>query len=318
MCSVPRLPRSINSRRACACRTSRSCSSIASSDRGRAEVADAGRVVTEHDVRAGRWYLDSGRIPTCIAVEAGQADLFLSGLSRHRFPNARARRLSPARCRGHVPPRAARPGRHALRHPHRRFFRQGDTYLFRFRFEGTVNGEPSDTMRDGGRRLLHRRGAGRRQGRRADRARIGGPRPASSRTTGAILPPMAVESYDDGAGRGPAPRRSGADASAPRFAGSTTGAAAPARRRRLRLVDRVPRSTRAAAASASGLIRAEADIHPDDWFLTCHFVDDQVMPGTLMYECCLHTLRIFLHADGLDRRGRRSRVSSRCRASTVG
>ncbi|MBM4076315.1 MAG: type I polyketide synthase, partial [Planctomycetes bacterium] len=35
-------------------------------------------------------------------------------------------------------------------------------------------------------------------------------------------------------------------------------------------------------------------IHPYDWFLTCHFCDDQVMPGTLMYECCLHTLRVFL------------------------
>ena len=43
-----------------------------------------------------------------------------------------------------------------------------------------------------------------------------------------------------------------------------------------------------------GSIIAEADIHPDDWFLTCHFSDDQVMPGTLMYECCLHTLRVFL------------------------
>uniref|UniRef100_UPI000A80F5B8 hypothetical protein n=1 Tax=Geotalea toluenoxydans TaxID=421624 RepID=UPI000A80F5B8 len=42
------------------------------------------------------------------------------------------------------------------------------------------------------------------------------------------------------------------------------------------------------------MIRAEADIHPDDWFITCHFVDDRVMPGTLMYECCLHTLRIYL------------------------
>src|SRR5207244_767251 len=41
-------------------------------------------------------------------------------------------------------------------------------------------------------------------------------------------------------------------------------------------------------------IVAEADVHPDDWFLTCHFVDDRVMPGTLMYECCLHTLRIYL------------------------
>ena len=43
-----------------------------------------------------------------------------------------------------------------------------------------------------------------------------------------------------------------------------------------------------------GVIRAEADIHPGDWFMVCHFVDDHVMPGTLMYECCLHTLRIFL------------------------
>jgi 3-hydroxymyristoyl/3-hydroxydecanoyl-(acyl carrier protein) dehydratase len=43
-----------------------------------------------------------------------------------------------------------------------------------------------------------------------------------------------------------------------------------------------------------GLIRAKADIHPDDWFMVCHFVDDRVMPGTVMYEGCLHTLRIFL------------------------
>jgi len=43
-----------------------------------------------------------------------------------------------------------------------------------------------------------------------------------------------------------------------------------------------------------GQIRSEADIHPHDWFLTCHFVDDKVMPGTLMYECCMHTLRFYL------------------------
>ena len=39
----------------------------------------SGRVVTEHDIHPGAWYLDGGRIATCIAVEAGQADLFLSG-----------------------------------------------------------------------------------------------------------------------------------------------------------------------------------------------------------------------------------------------
>src|SRR5262249_6012517 len=43
-----------------------------------------------------------------------------------------------------------------------------------------------------------------------------------------------------------------------------------------------------------GFVRGEFDIHPDDWFLTCHLVDDRVMPGTLMYEGCLHTLRVLL------------------------
>jgi 3-hydroxymyristoyl/3-hydroxydecanoyl-(acyl carrier protein) dehydratase len=62
----------------------------------------------------------------------------------------------------------------------------------------------------------------------------------------------------------------------------------------LKLVDRVPHLDPEGGRFGIGIIRAEADIHPDDWFLTCHFIDDMVMPGTLMYECCLHTLRIFL------------------------
>ena len=63
---------------------------------------------------------------------------------------------------------------------------------------------------------------------------------------------------------------------------------------RMRLVHRVTELDPRGGRFGIGRIRAEADIRPDDWFLTCHFVDDQVMPGTLMYECCLHTLRIFL------------------------
>ena len=62
----------------------------------------------------------------------------------------------------------------------------------------------------------------------------------------------------------------------------------------LRLLDRVPVIDPAGGRFGIGFVRAEYDVHPDDWFLTCHFVDDQVMPGTLMYECCLHTLRVLL------------------------
>ena len=62
----------------------------------------------------------------------------------------------------------------------------------------------------------------------------------------------------------------------------------------MRLIDRVVELDPAGGRYGLGKIAAEADVHPDDWYLTCHFVDDRVMPGTLMYEYCLHTLRVFL------------------------
>src|SRR5205085_2248997 len=139
----------------------------------------------------------NGVIPTGVAVESGQADLFLSGYLGIDF---RTRGLAVYRLLDAVVSfHRGLPGPGAtIRYDIRidEFFRQGDTHLFRFRFDGTIDG--------------------------------------------------------------------------------------------------VPHSDPAGGRYALGLIRAEADIHPDDWFLTCHFVDDPVMPGTLMYECCLHTLRVAL------------------------
>ena len=63
---------------------------------------------------------------------------------------------------------------------------------------------------------------------------------------------------------------------------------------KLRLVDRVPLIDPRGGRFGIGFVRAEFDIDPKAWFLTCNFVDDMVMPGTLMYECCLHTLRVLL------------------------
>ena len=66
----------------------------------------------------------------------------------------------------------------------------------------------------------------------------------------------------------------------------------------MHLIDRVLDFDPYGGAFGKGMIRAEADVHADDWYLTCHFVDDMVMPGTLMYECCAHALRIFLQRIG--------------------
>ena len=254
----------------------------------------SGRIVTEHDVTADRWYLDGGIMPVCVAVESGQADLFLSG---YLGIDLRTRGLAVYRLldavvtfHRHLP----RPGetiRYDIRIRH--FFRQGETYLFRFEFDATINGQPLLTMRDGcagfftAEELASGKGI----------VQTPLDRQAQPRARPADYPELAplggVESYSaeqiDCLRRGDLAGCFGAA-----FAGLALRQPQRLPGGLLRVVDRVSCLDPAGGRFGLGLIRAELDIHPDDWFLTCHFVDDQVMPGTLMYECCLHTLRILL------------------------
>lgn len=262
----------------------------------------SGRVVTEHDIHAGAWYLDCGRIPTCIAVESGQADLFLSGWLGIDFETKglACYRLLDAVVTFHdALPTAGKIINYDIRVLH--FFRQGSTYLFRFEFDATVDGKPLLTMREGcagfftdaelagGKGIIHTA---------LDKRPRPGKRPANWNDP----VPMASESYDD---RQLLALRHGDLASCfgPAFAGlplknPVTLPGLPIRqgetRSRMWLIDRVLKVDPVGGKFGMGTILGELDIHPDDWFLTCHFCDDQVMPGTLMYECCLHTLRIYL------------------------
>ena len=276
----------------------------------------SGRVVTEHDIHHGAWYLDCDRIPTCIAVEAGQADLFLSGwLGIDRETKGLAcYRLLDAVVTFHRPlPRPGQVIHYDIRVNH--FFRQGQTFLFRFEFDATVDGEPLLTMREGcagffteqelasGKGIIHT-------------ALDKQPRPGKRPADWVDLVPMGVESFDDAQllqlrhGQleqcfGPAfaslslnnpvtlpglPERGLATAQKT----SATGMQSASSRTRMWLIDRVLKLDPSAGKFGLGTILGELDIHPDDWFLVCHFCDDQVMPGTLMYECCMHTLRIYL------------------------
>ncbi|MGE3805181.1 MAG: beta-ketoacyl synthase N-terminal-like domain-containing protein [Gemmataceae bacterium] len=253
----------------------------------------AGRVVTEHDVLPGNWYLDNGVIPTCIAVEAGQADLFLSG---YLGIDSRTRGLACYRLLDAVVTfHRGLPGPGSIIHYDIHidsFFRQGETFLFRFRFEGTVNGQPLLTMRDGcaGFFTSEELSAGKGIVQTAlDKQPRPGKRPADWND----FIPMAVEAYSDEQ----IARLRGGDLPGcfgPRFAGLKLQHPLTLPGGLMTLVHRVTLLDPNGGRFGLGLIRGEADIHPDDWFLTCHFVDDRVMPGTLMYECCLHTLRVFL------------------------
>ena len=260
---------------------------------GEARSMGPGRVVTEHDVRPGAWYLDHNRIPTCIAVEAGQADLFLSawlGIDLQTRGQA-VYRLLDAEITMHGPlPQPGQTIRYDIRIDH--FFRQGNTWLFRFRFDGAVAGKPLITMRNGCAGFFSRTELEAGRGivlTRLEQQEQRGRRPADWRSP----VPMQRERYDDA--QIEALRR-----------GDLTGCFGPAFQAlslkqpaglpgdRMKLVHRVLDLDPEGGRYGLGRITGEADIHPDDWFLRCHFVDDRVMPGTLMYECCLHTLRIYL------------------------
>ncbi len=253
----------------------------------------SGRVVTEHDVKPNAWYLDQGRIPTCIAVESGQADLFLSGYLGidHITKGNATYRLLDAQITFHGPlPQAGETIRYDIQIDH--FFRQGDTWLFRFNFEGTVNGKPLLTMTNGCAGFFTRYELDAGQGIVLTSMER---QPAEGQRTGGYTPllPMQVERIDDEQMN--ALRRGDlAGCFGEAFSQLDLNKPAGLPGGRMTLVHRILNMDPNAGRYGLGQITGEADIHPDDWFLTCHFVDDRVMPGTLMYECCLHTLRVYL------------------------
>ena len=255
----------------------------------------SGRVVTEHDVRPGAWYLDGGRAPVCISVEAGQADLFLCsylGIDL-RVKGKRAYRLLDATVRFHRGlPQPGEVIRYEIDID--RFVRSGETWMFFFRFDGYIGGEHLITMRDGCAGFFTNEEVRRSGGiipTGADKA------PATGKKEMTDLVAVSPESYDDAAVE--ALRRGDpAAAFGDAFAGVSIAESLRLPGGRMALIDRIPTFEPAGGRYGIGLIRAEADIHPDDWFLTCHFVDDRVMPGTLMYECCAHALRVFLQRIG--------------------
>lgn len=257
------------------------------------DPAASGGITTEHDIQAGAWYLDNNHIPACIAVEAGQADLFLSGYLGidHITRGLAFYRLLDACVTFHqqLPP-AGRTIRYNIHIDN--FFRQGETHLFRFRFTATVDGRPLLSMEQGcaGFFTSDQLSAGQGIVQTELEKRQG-----AGKLTGGWrqLLPMRVESYDE---KKLNALRAGrlADCFGQEFADLPLSRPTRIPGGRMTLVHRILELAPRGGRFGIGQIIGEADIAADDWFLTCHFSDDKVMPGTLMYECCLHTLRIYL------------------------
>jgi 3-oxoacyl-(acyl-carrier-protein) synthase/3-hydroxymyristoyl/3-hydroxydecanoyl-(acyl carrier protein) dehydratase len=252
-----------------------------------------GRVVTEHTVHERRWYLEGNRMPTALSVEAGQADLFLSGFLGIDLQTRgeAVYRLLDAEVTFHRGlPQVGETIRYDIAIDE--FVQQGGAWLFRFRFEGRISGQPYITMRHGTAGFFTpaalSAGKGIVQTALARQVRPG-KRPADWQDL-APLESVSLDEHQLAALR----RGEVAAAFGPAFAHLGLRQPRTLPDGPLRLLDRVPLIDLRGGRFGLGLIRGELDIHPDDWFLTCHFVDDPVMPGTLMYECCLQTLRVGL------------------------
>lgn len=253
----------------------------------------SGRLVTEHDVLPGNWYLDGDCMPVCVTVEAGQADLFLCSYLGVDLvvKGKRAYRLLDAEIHFHRElPRVGEVIQYDI--AIEKFVRQGDVILFFFRFDGTIDGEPLLTMRNGCAGFFTPEEVENSGGiilTEEDMMQVEG------KVAPGYLPlvPMRTESYSDEQIEA---LRSGQLAACFGEPFDRLALREPVRipGGKMRLLHRITELSPQGGRFGLGRIEAEADIFPDDWFLTCHFVDDMVMPGTLMYECCAHTLRVLL------------------------
>ena len=256
-----------------------------------------GRIVTEHDVLPGAWYLDGGHAPVCISVEAGQADLFLCaylGIDL-AVKGKRTYRLLDAAVKFHREmPLPGETIRYEIEIS--KFIRQGETYLFLFSFNGFIGDTPLITMTDGCAGFFTQEEVKNSGGiilTGDDTEALAGKKPSDWKP----LVTLNKESYNDSAVEA---LRTGnaAGCFGEVFAEINLPGSLRLPGGRMKLIDRIIDLDPVGGRYGLGLIQAEADIHADDWFLTCHFVDDMVMPGTLMYECCVHTLRVLMQRMG--------------------
>ncbi len=254
-----------------------------------------GKIVTQHDVKENAWYLDGGKTPVSISIEAGQADLFLCawlGID-HAVKGLRKYRLLDAKVTFHRT--LPEPGETIEYHIEiDRFLKQGDIYLFFFHYNGYINDQLMISMRDGCAGFFTEQEVKNSGGiilKTEDLA------PVKPNAAFQPLVPVKKQLFSDD--QVDALRNGDLEiAFGSEFKSIRLGKKLALPGGRMHLIDRVLEFDPQGGRYGLGSISAQADIHPDDWFLTCHFIDDMVMPGTLMYECCAHALRIFTQRMG--------------------
>ncbi len=265
-------------------------------------VLGTGSIVTETDVQANAWYLNSGYMPTGFMIESGQADLMLISYMGIDLINSTGRAYRLLGCKltfhGDLPS----PG-DTLRYEIRitGHAKHGDIRMFFFEYDCTVNGEPRLTVRDGQAGFFNPAELADALGilwtpedaasqlelsARVDEPELLGQKTAfTASEVVAFSEGRLVDCFGDEFSWGHTHTRTPSIQSGPQL-----------------FIDEVTAFDPKGGPWGRGFLRCETAINADDWFFDGHFKNDPCMPGNFMVEACIEALSFYLAATGFTAR----------------
>ena len=251
-------------------------------------------VVTEFDVAPGDWFLVDGRVPICVCIESGQADLFLIsyvGID-HKVVGERVYRLLGADFTFFDEyPKAPCTLRYEIKI--NSYVQHDDTWLFFFEGYGFSNGKKFIQWKNGCAGYftpeeLSAKGVV--QVPDFDVPTMEYPYIPVRDVRQSIFGQSQLEALVNGDlfscfGKShvvPFKSVDGCEKTFPQWAN-----------RNLRMVDEIA-IERQGGKHGMGYIQAILNLDDDHWYFTAHFATDPVMPGTLMLDGCLQVLEFYL------------------------
>ncbi|HXJ39191.1 MAG TPA: beta-ketoacyl synthase N-terminal-like domain-containing protein, partial [Bryobacteraceae bacterium] len=257
-----------------------------------------GSITTETDILPGAWYLNRGRMPAGIMVEAGQADLMLIswlGVDNHN-KGQRVYRLLGCDLSYHGElPRAGETLRYEIRIASHAV--NAGVRIFFFDYDCTSAGSLRLSVRNAHAGFF------------TDEELAASEGVLWSATTGAhtpaeqarLDPPLCLtplRSFGPSAVQALAASNL-ADCFGDGFELAYTHSRTPlAQFGQMQFLERIPVFDPGGGPWKRGYLRAEWDVRPDEWFFKGHFKNDPCMPGTLMVEGCLQAMAFYLTAQG--------------------
>jgi acyl transferase domain-containing protein/3-hydroxymyristoyl/3-hydroxydecanoyl-(acyl carrier protein) dehydratase len=255
-----------------------------------------GTIWTETDIDWDRWYLHHGRMPAGIMVEAGQADLLLISWLGVDALNQGERVYRLLGCEGTFHGELPKPGDTLCYDIHvDGYARQGPVLLFFFHYDCRIDGELRLTVRNGHAGFFTPAELEASQGVLWNPGDLEIPPDArfdtpAVKTTRTRFSREQVRAFSEGrvsACFGPGFERAETHTRSPHFPSGRMG-----------LLGEVVELAPAGGPAGRGYLRCVTRISPDDWFFPGHFKNDPCMPGTLMFEACLHAMAFYLTSMG--------------------